>query len=133
MSILFSNQQEILQAQGTLDRIQDAISALTLGGSTFSLQLVYSPAGWWLIGFDKESKTQVGMLGREVKPSEKCKDKICLCICKNSADCTQKSACMEIDKPFVIDNANLAVRINLLNLNITNKERAYGVEIVKND
>ena len=38
-----------------------------------------------------------------------------------------------MDKPFLIDNANLAVRINIINLNITNTEKAYEVEIVKND
>ena len=133
MSIFFSSQQEILQAQGTLDEVYNIVDALSVGQSTPEPLLVYSPAGWWMLGFGKESKTHVGLLGKEVKPKKECEKKICLCICKNSADCTQKSACLEMDKPFLVGNANLAAQINLIRLNITNMEKIYEVEIVKDD
>ena len=75
MSIFFSNQQEVLQAKGTLDEIQGNIDALTIGESISTPLLIYSPAGWWLLGFDKESATSVGLFGKEVKPSKECEKK----------------------------------------------------------
>ena len=133
MSLFFSNQQEVLQAQGTLEEIYNLITPLAIGESTLTPLLVYSPAGWWLLGFDKESRTHVGLLDKEVKPKKECENKVCLCICQNAANCEKKSACKEMDKKFLIDNANLAVKINIINLNITNREKFYEVEIVKND
>lgn len=133
MSLFFSNQQEILQAKGTLEEIYNSITLLAIGESISTPLLVYSPAGWWLLGFDKESKTHVGLLDKEVKPKKECEKKICLCICQNSADCEKKSACREMDKQFTISNENLEVKINIIKLNITNREKFYEVEIVKND
>lgn len=132
MDILFSSPKEILQAQGTLDLLQNTIEPLYIDESTSQPLLIYAPAGWWFLGFDKESKTYVKWIKKsEVKSSKECAEKICLCICKNSANCEKNSACKEFSKPFLIDNKNMAVQINIIGLNITNREKSYEVEIVK--
>ena len=131
MSLFFSNQQEILQAKGTLEEIYNSITPLAIGESVPTPLLVYSPAGWWLLGFDKESKTYVGLLGKEEKKKKEGENKICLCICQNAANCEKKSACLEMDKQFTMNNENLAVQINIINLDITNREKFYEVETVK--
>lgn len=131
MDIFFSSPKEVLQAQGTLDLLQNTIEPLYIDESTSQPLLIYAPAGWWLLGFDKETKTYVGMFNKEVKPSKECEGKICACICKNSVDCTKDSACKEFSEPFLMDNKNMAVQINIIRLKITNKEKSYEVEIVK--
>ncbi len=133
MDIFFSSPQEVLQAQGTLDLLQNSIEPLYIDESTSQPLLIYAPAGWWLLGFDKESKTYVGMFDKEVEPSKECEKKICACICKDAADCTKNSVCKEIEKPLITNHKNIAMQIQKYGtqLKITNKEKAYGVEIVK--
>lgn len=130
MSIFFSNQQEILQAQGTLGSLYDLVEPSPVGDSINPPFLLLAPTGWWLIGFDKETKTYVGMFNREAKPSKECEGKICACICKNSADCTKNSACKEFSKPLFASHDNIAIQIKKYGtqINITNKNRFYEVE-----
>lgn len=133
ISIFFSSPQEVLQAQGTLDSLYSELNSLYIDESTGQPLLIYAPAGWWLIGFDKETKAYVGRFNKEVKPSKECLGKICVCICKNSADCTKNSACKEFSKPLIMNQKNIAIQIqgHGTKLNIINKEKFYEVEIVE--
>lgn len=128
-SIFFSTQQEVLQAQGTLEEVYNTADMLPVGESVQNPLLVYAPAGWWILSFDKYSNPQVGIYNKEVTRKAECNGKICLCICKNSADCTKNSACREFPKPLKTWTGNLAEKINLLRLGITNEEDKYHVWI----
>lgn len=133
MSIFFSSPQSVLQAEGTLDSLQNTIEPLYIDESTSQPFLLLVPSGWWLLGFDKESKTYVGMFDKEVKPSKECEGEICLCICKNSIDCTKDFACKELSKSLTINHENIAMQIQKYGtqLKITNKEKFYEVEIIE--
>ncbi|MFH0831936.1 MAG: hypothetical protein V1886_03695 [archaeon] len=132
-SIFFSTQKEVLQAQGTLEELYNTVDMLGIGESTPSPVLVYAPAGWWILSFDKYSNPVVGLRDTEVKRKAECTDKVCLCLCRDSADCTKNSACREFPKPLKTWTGNLAEKINLLKLGITNEEDKYHVWIANKE
>ena len=83
------------QAKGTLENIVSILNVLQTG-ETKTLDLVYSPVGWTIIGFKSDSIK----IGDFQKPDAFI-GKNALCICQKTC---KKEICREIKKPLQINS-----------------------------
>lgn len=120
-SIVFPNQNELNQAKGQLNTLNQEILAIPLE-SKIDFVLV-APGGWHIVSFGKEPSS--------IKVQELCKNENCLCICRKgliAIDCVKKAVCKVIDKPFLENKLNVNVKI-MSKIEITNRGEFY--EIIK--
>jgi hypothetical protein len=109
----------IEKASKTVDTVVEHIKQVQ-PGQTQTI-VITNPTGWWLVYFNENINQNKEGFDR---PGSFWNKKT-ICICKTHA-CNVK-ACREIDKPITIAGSPLVMKIEIMNLNVTNQGTFYDV------